>query len=189
MKNNFLPAIFIDALCPSATRKLIREVLSTVFFALVIVILAGKGGDFGLGLFLIVFAITIKFFLLEFFYNSYFFAGDAGGAGDAKASAGQSFPLASVLYRSATADPVAVFLLSPYGRWMLSRAGIDRSAAETFLKARTTKLTLADLPAESGKNLADFAAVLWDADASLSQWFLQSSLDQETLVVVARWCE
>ncbi len=174
----FAPALALDALVGSSRRRTIRQICSIIFFAALLFVLTGKGGNIALGLFCISFAIVLKVYAEEFFFNSY--------AHDENADC--SFMLASILYRCTSLHPTAVFILSPFGRWTLLRCGIDRISTQAYLSQMKNSAPLS-LNLSEVRTFAQFVEELLHADTAFAQFLRESGVEKNACVAAAEWCE
>ena len=169
----FQPALALDTLIGSARRRTIRQVCATVFVSLLVVVLAGKGGNIALGLFCIAFAIVLKVYAVEFFFNSYAHSRNADC----------SYMLASVLYRCTTLHPTAVFILSPFAADS-NRCGISRLSAQAFL----TQMTHSAQPLERSSEVRTFAQFVRLLHVSaFAQFLRESGVEKSVVLVPQRW--
>ncbi|MEI6345890.1 MAG: AAA family ATPase [bacterium] len=175
----FQPALALDALVGSAKRRTTRQVWATVFVSLLAVVLAGKGGNLALGLFCISFAIVLKVYAIEFFFNSYAHSRDADS----------SYMLASMLYRCTTLHPTAVFILSPFGRWTLNRCGVGRLPAQAFLTQMTHSAQPLPLDLSEVRTFAQFVEELLHVDTAFAQFLRESGVEKSACIGAAEWCE
>lgn len=179
----FLPALALDELVGSARRRTIRQICSTVFVATLLLVVAGWGGEAMLGFFCLSFAVVLKVYAVEFFFNSY-----------AQVEyADCSYALASILHRSLSLHPTAVFILSPFGRWTLLRCGIDRISAQAYL-SQMARAALGEpkhlsLDLSEVRTFAHFVEELLHADTAFAQFLREAGVEKSVCIGAAEWCE
>lgn len=175
----FQPALALDTLIGSTKRRTIRQVCATVFVVMLAVVLTGNGGDLALGLFCIAFAMVLKVYAIEFFFNAHAHSRNADC----------SYMLASLLYRCATLHPTAVFILSPFGRWTLNRCGVSRLSAQAFLTQMTHSAQPLPLDLSEVRTFAQFVEELLHVDTAFAQFLRESGVEKNACIGAAEWCE
>ena len=203
----YYPALLLEDLISHKTRERLLDILAPILFLLLLP-LAAHITQLAIlpffptfaGTFCLLTAVTIILFMLDAFHSSFYFKTlDAiileQGIGSPREAGGKepiSFEAAQVLYHAPESDITLGFVVSPPGRKILARLGIDEKATKEFLKNRKIKLSagmfnLQSLDSEYGITLADLAEVLLKQDKEFADFLFAKGIQEKDLLGAALW--
>ena len=201
--SNYYPALLLEDLISHKTRGRILNILTPILFLLLLPLTAHITGLATLsfiptiaGAFCLLASVVIIIFMLETFHSSFYFRSlDAIILERGIGMAGKepiSFEAAQVLYHSPESDITLGFIISPPGRKILARLGIDEKAIGEFiqnrqLKPSTDKFNFQSFDSEYGITLADLAEILFKQDKEFADFLFARGIQEKDLLGAALW--
>lgn len=196
----YYPALLLDSAVSRKTRKIFRDVfgiLSVVFFIPIFiglffdVTLLASYDHFSQGFFFIFFSLWLDLFLLEMFYNSYYFRDALSTLRESglKNEIPLSYEVAEVLYYSDSSDLTAGFLRSSSGRRVLSRLGLDSEALRHFSETRKGKVSGNSFVLKSVERvtLPFYANAIFGMDTEFSKFLFALGIQEKEFTGAASW--
>lgn len=200
---DYYPVLLLEDLISHKTRERLLDILAPVLFILLLPWVAHVTElavlpfiSTFIGLFCLSAAVTIVIFMLEAFHSSFYFKTlDAILLEQSINTGGKepiSFEAAQVLYHTPENDIALGFLISPPGKKILARLGIDEKATAEFLRNRKMKLAadlinFRSLDSEYGITLADLAEILFRQDKEFANFLFAKNIQEKDLLGAALW--
>ena len=200
---SYYPALLLEDLISHKTRELLLDILAPILFILLLPLAAHISGLAVLpfiptfaGAFCLLTAVAVTIFMLDAFHSSFYFKTlDAIILEQGIGISGKepiSFETAQVLYHAPENDIAFGFIVSPPGRKILARLGIDEKTIKEFLKSRKIKLSAGmfnfqSFDSEYGITLADLAEVLLKQDKEFADFLFAQSIQEKDLLGAALW--
>src|SRR3989344_4714886 len=196
----YRPAILLDAVLPRKTRRVFRDVfglISSLSFGVVLIGLYFNLSFFSPfehkvhGLFFISVSFWLTTFLLEAFYNSYYFKDTAraiseGWSKDSEAILG--YDVAQIVYNTDPSDVTAGFIFSLPGQRVFFRLGLDNYALKHFLDSRKNKIFEKTLLFNDTRlNLSSYFKAVLVADKELSKFLFALGMQEKECVGASEW--
>lgn len=196
----YRPAILLDAVLPRKTRSVFRDVfglISSISFGVILIGLYFNLSFFSpfehkvQGLFFISVSFWLTTFLLEAFYNSYYFKDTAraiseGWSKDSEAILG--YDVAQIVYNTDPSDVTAGFIFSLPGQRVFFRLGLDNYALKHFLDSRKNKIFEKTLLFNNTRlNLSSYFKAILVADKELSKFLFALGMQERECVGASKW--
>lgn len=199
----YYPALLLEDLISHKTRERLLDIIAPILFILLLPLAAHITKLAVLpfiptfaGLFCLLAAVAIILFMLDAFHSSFYFKVldaiifEQGIGIGGKEPIG--FEAAQVLYHAPESDITFGFVVSPPGRKILARLGIEEKALREFLKNRKIKLSAGmfnfqSFDSEFGITLADLAEVLFKQDKELADFLFAAGIQEKDLLGAALW--
>ena len=199
----YYPTLLLEDLISHKTREKLLDILAPILLLLLLPLAAHVAKLTVLpffptfaGIFCLLTAVTIILFMLETFHSSFYFKTlDAIILERGIGVSGKepiSFEAAQVLYHSPENDITLGFIVSPPGRKILARLGVDEKLLKEFIQNRRLKpsagmFNFQSFDSEYGITLADLAEVFLKQDKEFADFLFAQSIQEKDLLGAALW--
>ncbi|MDO8510328.1 MAG: ATP-dependent Clp protease ATP-binding subunit [bacterium] len=195
----YRPAILLDRYLRRASRHFVRAILSgAVAILFILIVVADLGPASGLGpvlplfqgLFLIVLAVTVFSYVLEAFYNSYYFSDISTTVPEVAWTRPKiSFSLALVLSDAKRFGLLHGFVLSPVGYEILERLGLSSEAIAKLVEGEEEDVSFEVGAREGMVTVGEYADALLNARKSFQNFLAAQEVSREHLLGASEWVE
>lgn len=176
------PVFWLEWVIPHRMRSWIKKLL--LLIALILFVMSSGVFMYAppalTGLFFFVFALFLIFSTLDTFYYSFIY--------DDSESEPYLYELGEILSRTRDDDATLGFLVSPVGRSIVARLGIDASEVQNFIQKRSLFVRSKSLVIPDKNNsFTSYLSGLFHGDAGLEHLLAAHGIDEVLFLSCAKW--